>query len=151
MVVFQMSSVLVVQWNLKFWTQKPPNWNPENHLKQTSMFGFKLSIFLDFLSSLLPILKAEVEGNSMSLKAKNKVHRRKSKGDFQACPIHESFGKPHPIWQNQPLPSRSFTGNAPEKLPSNPIGKDRLALPSFFRGELVQLPGGRGKKWVVFT
>ena len=45
--------------------------------------------------------------------------------------------------QIKPLPSRSLTTNAPEKIPKpNRKVRDRLPFPPFFRGKLaVKLPG----------
>ena len=142
--------ILVVQWKLRFWTQKPPNGNPDNHLNQTSMFGFKLLIFLDFLSSLLPIFwKAEVEVNPMSLKAKNKVHRKKSKGDFQAFPIHKALGS---IIQfditNHYLPEVSQ--ETPLKS-YHPTQQERIVLLYHHFSGPSWLNFGGIKNWVVFT
>ncbi len=39
------------------------------------------------------------------------------------------------------IPSRSLTARPFSKLPSAPIGKDRLPFPSFFRGELLNFRG----------
>ncbi len=46
-----------------------------------------------------------------------------------------------PKKQCNDLPPQSLTAKAPEKLPSNPIGKDRLPFPPFFRGELLNFLG----------
>ena len=44
-------------------------------------------------------------------------------------------------WGSNPPPPRKFNKNAPEKLPLNPIGKEKVFQPRFFRGELLNFRG----------